>query len=139
MSQVIAICFQFISFQFATMKNTYVLLILVFAFYSCNDSMINHKVEFNKVGSCETMSAQYHMESNIVGERYQFHQCLPEDFKGKESYTITRKGDTLVVAFDTKSEKPKTGFALTLDIDANPRYSHILIGDQILAIGEVQN
>lgn len=102
---------------------------------SCNDTYVNHKLEFKKLGPCQDISAQVQLEANIAGERYLFNQCLSESFDEK-GYSVDRKGDTLVVSFKNKTDEPKAAFALTLDIDASPRYSHIQIGDLVLAIGE---
>lgn len=117
------------------MKSVPILLFCGILLGSCNDTYVNHKIEFSKTGGCENLSAGVQLESNIAGDRYLFHQCLPENFTEKD-YSVTRNGDTLVVSFPRKTDQPKAAFALTLDIDANPRYSFIRLGDLVMAIGE---
>lgn len=116
-----------------------ILLICLFGIplLSCNDNFINTKIEFKKLGSCGEISPSIQMVSNIAGDRYTFNQCLPNDFDEK-GYSVIRSGDTLVVSFNKKTNPSLSEFNVTLDIDANPRYGHIRIGNQVLAIGTVE-
>jgi hypothetical protein len=117
------------------MKKTVLPLFLLYLLASCDENQLNHKLEFKKIGSCNQMSPLYHMESNVAGDRYTFNQCLPENFDGT-TYKVDRKGDTLLVSF-SESDEPKAAFTLTLDIDAYPEYHHILLGNEMLHVGEV--
>jgi hypothetical protein len=119
------------------MKINSIFLILGISLAACNDTYINHKIEFRKIGECGQISPQVQMESNVMGDRYHFNQCLPNDFNEKD-YSVNRKGDTLVVSFSQKEGQPQSEYVVTLDIDANPRYDHIQIGNQVLAIGAVE-
>ena len=112
------------------------LLLSVLGFSSCNDAHIDHKIGLKKMGACGENNPQIHMESNVMGDRYTFNQCLPDNFTEKD-YAINRKGDTLLVSFKKADERPQNDFNITLDIDAHPRYAFIAIGNQVLAIGEV--
>jgi len=119
------------------MKCFPILLFIGVSFSSCKDNFVNHKLEFKPAGECSASTPEIQMESNVMGDRYLFDECLPDNFDGK-GYAVNRKGDTLVVSFGNPENRPTAGYAVTLDIDANPRYSHILIGTRTLAIGEVQ-
>lgn len=116
------------------MKTSAFLLLLALSLVSCNDTYINHKIEFKKIGECGQISPQVQMESNMMGDRYHFNQCLPDNFDEK-GYSVNRKGDTLVVSFTQNDGRPQSEYDITLDIDVNPPYTQIIIGDQILAIG----
>lgn len=111
--------------------------ILLSMLISCRDKYVNHKLEYSQLGPCNTDPAQIQMESNIMGERYQFVACLPADFDGK-TYEVRQSGDSLRIEFQSK-EGPTSSFQITLDIDAQPRYHHIWIGGQWLSVGEVAN
>ena len=111
----------------------YSLLIFITAiFSSCGDSaFINHKLEFVKTGECTTGDKMINMLSNVAGERYEFESCLDAGFDGK-NYAVERKGDSIVVSFP-RTDAAKAAFKITLDIDANPVYHHIVIdGKEIL-------
>lgn len=120
------------------MKYTY-LLLLTLAFYSCsnNEPFINHTLAYEKTGECTAGEKTINMTSNIAGERYEFESCLNTDFAGK-AYTVERKGDSLVVAFQ-RHDGEKAAFKITLDIDAFPVYDHIVIdGHEAIAIQHVE-
>jgi hypothetical protein len=119
------------------MKRIILICLACLPILSCSDNFINHKIEFKKLGGCGDISPLIQMESNIAGDRYIFNHCLPDDFNDK-GYSVIRSGDTLVVSFNKKMSQPLSEFNLTLDIDAHPRYGHIRIGEQVLAIGTVQ-
>ncbi len=75
--------------------------------------------------------------SNIAGERYEFEACLNSNFAG-DAYTVERKGDSLVVAFQ-RVDGDKAAFKITLDIDAFPVYDYIVIdGKEAIAIRHVE-
>jgi hypothetical protein len=105
--------------------------------FSCNDGdFINHTLVAEKAGSCTGADGAFNMVSNTSGERYTFSVCLPEGYDTKK-YTVTRKGDTIFVAFPpTQTGEPtKTAlFKMTLDIDAKPRYNFIKLGEDLVAV-----
>ena len=114
------------------MKYIFILL-LAAVIYSCNNSegFINHKLEFKKIGECTAGEKAINMLSNIGGERYEFETCLNANFAG-DAYTVERKGDSIVVAFQ-RTDGDKAAFKITLDIDANPPYHHIVLdGNEVL-------
>ena len=88
------------------------------------------------MGECTGQTSSIKIESNINGERYEFEYCLDDGFDGK-SYTIERKGDSLIVSFPKPAAKPAL-YKLILDIDAKPAYHHIVLGDKTLEIVPAQ-
>jgi hypothetical protein len=119
------------------MKRFLLICITVVPLLSCNDNYINHKIEFKRLGACGETSPLIQMESNIAGNRFVFNHCLPEDFNEK-GYSVMRSGDTLLVSFKQKPDQSLNEFTITLDIDANPLYGYLRIGNQVLAIGTVE-
>ncbi len=107
---------------------------------SCNDGdFINHTLVAEKTGSCAGAGGAFNMVSNTAGERYTFSICLAEGYNAK-NYTVTRKGDTILVAFPPVPSGEPTGlvktalYKMTLDIDAKPRYNFIKLGEELVAV-----
>lgn len=112
----------------------YILVIICSCFlFSCSDSFINHDLKFEKTGECRSERGPIEMISNINGERYKFDCCMDDDFNGK-SYTVERKGDSIIVSFPKTKGKKQTEYNLILDIDAKPRYGHIILDGQEITI-----
>lgn len=109
------------------------LLTISCLFFSCSDSFINHKLKFEKAGDCTGEMKPIRMISNINGERYEFDCCMDGDFDGK-AYSVERKGDSIIVGFPKTSGKKQSLFNLTLDIDAKPRYGHIILDGRELIV-----
>lgn len=82
-----------------------------------------------KKGTCTNEISSVKMESNINGERYVFDECLPENFDGK-TYEVVRKGDSLLVTFPAAPSASTALFTVTLDIQANPVYTTIKLGER---------
>ena len=101
--------------------------------FSCSDSFINHKLKYEKLGDCSGISESIKMVSNINGERYEFYSCMDDGFDGK-NYTVVRKGDSVIVNFPKTDAKKKSSYKLILDVDAKPRYHHIILDGQELTI-----
>lgn len=101
-------------------------------FFSCSDSFINHKLQFEKIGDCTGVTGSVKMISNINGERYEFYSCIDNGFTQKD-YTVERNGDSLIVSFP-KSSPNKSLYKLVLDVDAKPAYHHIILDDRELTI-----
>ncbi|MFM2360139.1 MAG: hypothetical protein RLY16_2132 [Bacteroidota bacterium] len=100
---------------------------------SCQDSFLKHTIAFEKAGACDDRDRPIKMLSNISGERYEFFECVPVGFTGKE-YHIDRKGDSLIVVFDEK-KGPKEMLKHTLDLDVKPAYHHLLVnGTDIMVV-----
>lgn len=101
--------------------------------FSCSDSFINHALKFEKLGDCSNERNPIKMTSNSNGERYEFVSCLDEDFDGKK-YSVERNGDSILVSFPKTSDRKQAQFKLILDIDAKPRYGHIILDGEELTI-----
>lgn len=107
------------------------LIFIAAAFYSCSDSFINHSLQYEKLGTCNSEEVPVKIISNTSGERYEFVSCLDDNFDGK-NYLVERKGDSIVVIFPTLTAT-KSSFKLTLDIDAKPAYRQIILnGKEVL-------
>ena len=114
------------------MKYTSYIFICIL-FFSCSDSFINHKLKYEKLGDCAAYSKSIKMISNINGERYEFYSCMDEGFDGK-NYTVERTGDSILVSLKKTAAANKVLYKLILDIDAKPRYNHIILDGQELII-----
>ena len=90
---------------------------------------VKHKLSAVKKGACTNEISSVKMESNINGERYVFDECLPAEFDGKK-YEVVRSGDSLFVKFPGATTSKTALFTLTLDMQANPVYKCIQIGDR---------
>lgn len=114
------------------------LLLLAVVTYSCNnnDSFVNHKIEFKKIGECTDGDKPVNMLSNIAGERYKFETCLDVNFDGK-NYKVEKRGDSIVVSFP-RGNGDKAAFEITMDIDANPPYHHIFLDGKELLVNQQQ-
>jgi hypothetical protein len=106
----------------------------IIACCSCSDTFINHKLNYEKIGSCNNEASAVKIMSNIAGERYEFVSCLNDNFDGK-NYLVERKGDSIVVSFP-KDGTAKAAFKLTLDIDAKPAYHHIILDGTDIPIAQ---
>lgn len=101
---------------------------------SCNDGdFVKHILQATKNGDCTGKEGEVKMVSNTNGERYEFTQCLPDNFTEKDCQ-VTRQGDTIVVAFPKARGGKTAGYQLTLDVDAKPRYHFIQLGEQLLTV-----
>ncbi len=98
-------------------------LFLSVSIYGCKPVALKHEVDYKKVGDdCTGRNTQVQLKSNIGGDRYEFQECLDNDFDGK-NYTAERRGDTILVNFNkARTGKKQALFNIILDIDAYPRY-----------------
>ncbi len=101
----------------------------------CNfkTDFVKHSISLKEAGVCAQRTEKVNMVSNTNGQRYEFDYCLPKT-TSEPVYTVERAGDTLRVSFATKGE---TLYKITLDIDTNPPYHFIRLGDQLIALGTV--
>lgn len=97
-----------------------------FLVFSCNDPFVNHDLKYEKMGDCSGNYGSIKMIANINGVRYEFLSCLDEGFDGK-NYSVERTGDSLIVTFPRSADQQKALFKLILDVDAKPRYNHIIL------------
>jgi len=110
-------------------------IVIVIVFSSCeNKPFINSALKAEKSGDCSQRTTNCKVSANTNGERYEFDYCLKDDFDEK-NYSVSRSGDTLVVSFpEPAATDNKQLYKLTLDIDANPKYNHIKLGDQVIDV-----
>lgn len=94
--------------------------------FSCSDSFINHEIQSEKIGECGEYSRTIGVKSNINGERFEFFTCADEGFDGK-NYSLVRRSDSIIVEFPKTAGQKQALFKLILDVDAKPRYNHILL------------
>ena len=78
------------------------------------------------MGDWSGKNGSIRMVSNIIGVRYEFLSCLDEGFDGK-NYSVERTGDSLILTFPRSADQQKALFKLILDVDAKPRYNHIIL------------
>lgn len=118
----------------------FVLLLVTAACFSCKSKpYVNHTLKATKAGNCTNEQLATKITSNFRGEMYEFQECLPADFDGKD-YTAERKGDTLQVQFPgAKTNGQKALFTLVLEIDAYPKYHFIQLGDELIPINIASN
>lgn len=108
-------------------------LFTVSLLFSCTGDFVNHKLSYEKLGSCDDERiSSVNMSANIAGERYTFDICLGDDFN-EEKYRVTQSSDTIKVLFPKSRTNPKT-FKITLDIDARPAYHIIVIDNHIVPL-----
>lgn len=112
------------------MKYIFFIVFAVF-FWACNrEAYVTTKVKLSRAADgCTTVSTAMRSISNIGGERFEFQKCLPDD-ETQRRVIGERKGDTVVVRFDTKgATAPLATFDVILDIDSYPAYRFITIDD----------
>lgn len=117
------------------MKYIYGLMFFCFVSACKEEVHLKHKLAFTKIGSeCTSGMWNYKLVSNTNGERYEFNQCLADNYNG--AYTVVRRGDTLDVHFtDDTSQVQHALYKMELDVDAWPKYTHIYLGEQLLKVG----
>jgi hypothetical protein len=117
------------------MKSILILWVALFCFSCKTKPFLKHELEYKKISDvCTGRDPMVRMNSNLNGERYEFQECLDDNFDGK-NISVVRKGDTVVVSF-SKSQKNKARglFSIILDIDSYPRYNYMTISDNTFPI-----
>ena len=117
------------------MNKIIISILLISIFVSCETKpYVKHKIRFEKVADvCSGTTEGLQLNSNILGERYEFNKCLPEDFN-KDLVNVSRQGDTVVVRFGKNLNKKRADFHIILDIDAYPRYNFLTIDGETFII-----
>lgn len=93
---------------------------------------VKHELEFEKIAdNCNSVSTDFKMNSNLNGERFEFQRCLDANFK-KGQVTSYQPDDTTVEVKFERNNSKQALYNLTIDIDAYPRYSLLILdGDTI--------
>ncbi len=106
------------------------------SFISCDVShgpYLKYKIEMPPVeGTCSDASQEFKMNSNILGERYVFLECMDAG-ADKSKVIIERKGDTVLINF-IKTNSANQLYELTVDINTQPRYNWLTIGNNTIPI-----
>lgn len=108
---------------------------------ACNTKQppyLKHKlVKAEKLsGGCEAYRPALKMESSIIGERYQFQNCLPAAYDGR--CRAERHGDTVALRF-AAANAPKALYNIVMDIDTCPPYHYLTIDDVTFTLIPTQN
>jgi hypothetical protein len=122
------------------MKSILFFLFVLFCFSCKTKPFLKHELEYKKISeTCTGKDPMVRMNSNLNGERYEFQECLDDDFDGK-TISVDRKGDTVVVSFrKAQGKKARALFGITLDIDSYPRYNFMSISDNVFPITPAGN
>ncbi len=101
---------------------------------SCNtdSAYLKHDIEYEKIGECRNINSKMDINSNTIGERYVFQECLDADYKG--SYTVERKGDTVVVKLQNTTGTPTALFRIALDINTRPGYNYLSLNGSVFPV-----
>ncbi len=112
-------------------------VLLVMLAVSCKEGpYLKHTLAFkNTVEECTGGMWNYKLTSNTNGERYEFSRCLPNTYNGQ--YTLVRNADTIRVTFPVDTSMvARHKYAIILDVDTWPKYSHIYLGNELLKLGQ---
>ena len=105
-------------------------------FVSCDvshDPYLKHKVKLEKVGdNCSGKSETFNMNSNTNGERYTFQECMDVN-SSEKNVIIERRKDTVFIQFK-KTGQGTHLYSLTIDINTQPQYNWLVVGENTIAI-----
>ncbi len=120
------------------MKNIFAAMLLVMASGCTEEPHLKYNLSYDRTADeCSSGIWNYKLTSNTNGERFEFNQCLPQEYKGE--FTVIRRADTLVVSFPPDTARiPGALYKMVLDVDAWPKYSHIYLGSQLLQVSKKQ-
>jgi hypothetical protein len=108
-------------------------LLITFSIIACKTKpFAKHSLEFEKLSDqCNGQQPGISMNSNLNGERFEFQSCLDADFK-KEQLTSVQQNDTIVILKFERKNAIQALYKLTIDLEAYPRYSLLILdGDTI--------
>src|SRR5215471_16378375 len=93
---------------------------------------VKHSLSFEKIADkCSQMSPGISMNSNLNGERYELQSCLDADFNKGQVKSSQPNDTTVMIKFERKNSNQAL-YKLTIDLDAYPRYSLLILdGDTI--------
>ncbi|HKC36412.1 MAG TPA: hypothetical protein VKB95_10135 [Chitinophagaceae bacterium] len=109
----------------------FVLLIVLSA--ACTTKpFVKHSLDFEKIADkCDGLVPGISMNSNLNGERFEFQSCLDADFRKEQVTSYQPNDSTVIIKFERKNSK-RALYKLTIDLDAYPRYSLLVLdGDSI--------
>jgi hypothetical protein len=108
-------------------------LLAVWSFTGCDDGKdyIKDELSFEKEGPCSQLDPAVSILANTIGERYQFHECLGDNYDG--SRTVERHGDTVVVQFP-KTSSTGSLYKITLDLNTRPGYGFLNINGRVMEV-----
>ena len=111
-------------------------LVSCLIFVSCDvshDPYLKHKVKLEKVSdTCSEKSETFNMNSNTNGERYSFQECLDVN-SNEKNVIIERRKDTVFIQF-RKTGQGTDLYNLTIDINTQPQYNWLVVGENTIAI-----
>jgi hypothetical protein len=114
------------------MKILFVFLLVISVMGCKTKPFVRHSLDFEKIADkCDQPASSMSMNSNLNGERFELQSCLDADFK-KEQITSSQPNDTTVVIKFERKNSTQALYKLTIDLDAYPRYSLLILdGDTI--------
>jgi hypothetical protein len=114
------------------MRIFFALLIIVIVAGCKTKPFVKHSLDFERVSDkCNEAAPGISMNSNLNGERFELQSCLDADFKKEQITSFQPNDTTVVIKFERKNSKQAL-YKLTIDLDAYPRYSLLILdGDSI--------
>lgn len=109
------------------MRITTIVLLIVLLVSCKTKPYVKHSLNFEKIGdNCSKQETAMSMNSNLNGERFELQSCLDADFK-KEQITSYQLNDTTVILKFERKNSQQSLYRLTIDLDAYPRYSLLIL------------
>ena len=114
------------------MKPTLAFLLIICCVACKTKPYVKHSVIFEKIADgCYKQVPGISMNSNLNGERFELQSCLDTDFKKDQISSSQPNDSTVIIKFERKNSK-RSLYKLTIDLDAYPRYSLLVLdGDTI--------
>jgi len=114
------------------MKIIFVSLLIVLLATCKTKPFVKHSLDFEKIADkCGEQSSSISMNSNLNGERFELQACLDADFKKEQVISSQLNDTTVIIKFERKNSQQAL-YKLTIDLDAYPRYSLLVLdGDSI--------
>jgi hypothetical protein len=109
-----------------------VILLIILSAGCKTKSFVKHSLDFEKIADkCSEQVASISMNSNLNGERFELQACLDADFKKEQVISSQPNDTTVIIKFERKNSQQAL-YKLTIDLDAYPRYSLLVLdGDSI--------
>jgi hypothetical protein len=97
-----------------------------------DNEYLKHDLEYEKIGECRNINSKMDITANTIGERYVFQECLDASYNG--SYSVNRKGDTVVVQLNNTPGASSSLFRITLDINTRPDYKYLSLNGSVFPV-----